>query len=793
MTMRLSPSLLMLAALVAGCSAAGSRAGASGGNGAARDAASASDRGGSGGSTVLIKMDAAGVYPANDGGGPSLPSQNLSTDAPVFDWDARAYVGADTAAGASGASGSGGKGGSAGMGGASGRGGSVGAGGSHADAGSTSMDARPPLDMGLAADMPPLLGDVGAGGDAITGAPDASADMRAADSLPDSLPSDVKARCTVQIHSLVPSTDDLARFPLVAGANTRIVLRAEIVSGGPASGAWTWQATRDGASFATEHGTADPAAVAIPIASAGSYTFTVIDSSGACSATAYASAAAADACGPCDRSVILRAAPPPTVDIPVQAGAVGLSGSSPFAQNNIVLAAGMRVMVSPSVGSNLVSSYVRISGTSGDLVADGLADPPAGFGVQLLDIDSNRAVLKYDVLVVPIDGSNGGTVAATAPQLWKGLAPAVINSTAFSLTGGVTVTGTTLSADGKPVADARVMLTNQDPAGPPLPSHLIFSSVGRADAQGSFVLHVQPGQQYWVSVAPAAGSGFAEALAASPIVPKGDTTLTFQWDVPNRATLTLNVKDARGEALTGAKVRLTSSQSSKVGTLTVGASESQEADGNVRVEGTTSAEGIVIFANLPADVAYDVLLVPATLGINTATTLRYVTVPAGGITEIVQCVQQSMIQGQLVPGKAGTATPDWTQVNLVAYDRSQDSPEAPRAIFANSDGTFSLWVSPGRPYVVQVVPDTQSGLARTFVGPGPLEASEFPITQRVQASMDWMATVMDETQRGLSGTALQVFCGASWPNCIDSTIPLAETTSEANGVFQLALPDPATR
>jgi hypothetical protein len=59
--------------------------------------------------------------------------------------------------------------------------------------------------------------------------------------------------------------------------------------------------------------------------------------------------------------------------------------------------------------------------------------------------------------------------------------------------------------------------------------------------------------------------------------------------------------------------------------------------------------------------------------------------------------------------------------------------------------------------------------------------------------MAWSAKVTDENQYGLSGTALQVFCGPTWPNCVDSTIPLAETTSEDGGAFQLALPDPSTR
>jgi hypothetical protein len=100
-------------------------------------------------------------------------------------------------------------------------------------------------------------------------------------------------------------------------------------------------------------------------------------------------------------------------------------------------------------------------------------------------------------------------------------------------------------------------------------------------------------------------------------------------------------------------------------------------------------------------------------------------------------------------------------------------------------------VSPGRPYVVLAVPSTASGLARTFVGPGFLSASEFTIKQKVLSSRQWISTAY-QTGYDLSGTALQVLCGVGYPGCVDPTIPLAETTIE-DGAFQLSLPDPASR
>jgi hypothetical protein len=684
-----------------------------------------------------------------------------------------------------------GTGGATGKGGNSGLGGSTGSGGSTTGVGGSSMDAGvPPSDSARAPD-----GDASDGGGSadLPGGRDTGVFADSTGAPPDTLRTDTSSRCVARIRAIIPSTDSLAQLLLVAGANTQVVLHVDVVSGGPASPTWTWHGYRGSSPISSTPGTSDPAAAAFPIANEGTYTFSVTDNT-TCADTVTATAVAANACPACDRSVILRAAPPPAMSIPVQSGAIGLVGSPPFSQPNVVLAKGVPVSVSPSVGGNLVNSYVRINSLAGDLVADGLADPQAGgFAALLLAMDNNRALLSYDVLVVPIDGTNGSTIAATAPQLFQSYTPDQINAAAFALSGGVTVRGGTLSSSGAAVPDARVILTNRDPRAAVLSSDLIFSSVGRGDAQGNFVLHAQLGQ-YWVSVSPPAGSGLAEALAPNPITFGGATTVSFQWNPMTMATLTLNATDASGVAVPdGARVRLTSSETTTVGKLTVvdatGGSTTQDAQGNVRVEGPTAA-GSVTFTNLPAGAAYDVLIVPPVLGPNAATTLLTVTVPAAGASQPVpvQLVRQGRIAGKLLP--AGS---DWSKVNVVAYDRSVDTPEAPLAVSVNLDGSFAIGASPGRPYVVIAVPDTSSGLARTFVGPGPIEASEFSITQRVQGSMAWSAKVTDENQYGLSGTALQVFCGPTWPSCIDSTIPLAETTSEDGGAFQLALPDPSTR
>ena len=842
-----APRLIFaLVAALAGCSTGSGGVGGGYGSGGS-GGFYVSGMGGSIGSAGAPGGSDAGV--ARDGGNPKSDASrgetlqpNLSADAPTFCWvsgtGSCASLGGSSGTG--GRSGSGGSTGTSGAGGLAGFGGSVGSGGTTAArmggapstggqtsiGGATSMGgflgsggARASggasggrggsigsggvasIDAGTASDASPLFTDASADFGSRDAGPDTSAspDALAGDLRPaDSLPADTSTRCVVQIAAVLPVTDSFETFHLTAGSNVQVVLRASVVSGGPPAGvSWSWQANRDGTPLASTLGTQDPAAAAFPITSAGNYSFTAYDkTTGACSKTVQVSAVAANACAACDSSVILRAAPPASsdtsTDIPVQSGARSLSGSSPFSQTNIILDRGVAVQVSPRVGSNLQKSYVRISSVSGELTVDGLADPQTGgFSSRLLAVNSSLAVLKYDVLIVPIDDLSGGTVAATAPQLFQGLTANSINdtNTAFILAGGVKVTGTTVASTG-PVSDVRVMLTNQDPSATQ-PNKLIFSSVGSSDASngGSYLLHVQPGT-YWVSISPPDGSGLPDALSPTAVTLTGDTTIDFKWNAVNTATLVLNVTDAAGNPSVGTRVRLTSAQANVVGTLTVGTNP-QFANGNVQVENTTSTSGTVTFANLPDGVSYSALLVPATLGPYSATTAISVALPQGGGTQTVGLLAQGRINGRLVAGSKSTV--DWSTVDVIAYDRSTDTPEAPLSVVAQKDGTFSLAVSPGRPYVVLVAPDVSSGLARTFIAPGPIQASEFTLTQNVQSSMPWSATVMDGSQVGVPGTALQVFCDVSWPGCVDPTVPLAETTSDDSGAFQLALPDPATR
>jgi hypothetical protein len=257
----------------------------------------------------------------------------------------------------------------------------------------------------------------------------------------------------------------------------------------------------------------------------------------------------------------------------------------------------------------------------------------------------------------------------------------------------------------------------------------------------------------------------------------------------------LTIQDALGAPLANARVRLTTAYPKVVGSFQVvsatGSATTYDGFGNILREGITSGTGQVFFDDLPIDTQYTVAIVPQPLStLATTTTATFSLGKQAGVAITLQTKAQTQLSGTLLTYLAGA---DLSQVVVWAYDKSKLDPEAPRPAMVQKSGDFALAVTPDRPYVLMAVPPLDSGMARTFVGPGAMVATEFKVVQKMVARMDWTSLVIDDTAAPVAGTAIQVFCEASWPTCVDDSIPLAETTALSDGSFQLALPDPATR
>jgi len=196
----------------------------------------------------------------------------------------------------------------------------------------------------------------------------------------------------------------------------------------------------------------------------------------------------------------------------------------------------------------------------------------------------------------------------------------------------------------------------------------------------------------------------------SPVTPR----LVSSGTPVSTATLVLNVMDAAGNPSAGTRVRLTSVQANVVGTLTVGTNRNPP---------TATFKSRARHPPRDRDLRQPArrrelqrLAGASDLGTLLGHDGDSVALPQGGGTQTVGLLAQGRINGQLWRVRNPRSTgPPWTSSPTTA---STDTPEAPLSVFAQKDGTFSLAVSPGRPYVVLVAPDASSGLARTFIAPG---------------------------------------------------------------------------
>lgn len=702
------------------------------------------------------------------------PPANVFADAPVFNWDVPGV-------------GAGGAGGGTGMGGAPGTGGRGGAGGS-------AMDAMAAIDLAMrpdatAQDSPVRPGDSAAAD--LAPPPDLTRDAGAAEAGPEVGPADLAPAtdlpvgCGARIVPVVPAglRDDQN---LVAGPNITVVLRAEIAGGAAPGIAWSWSGKWNGQPLAPpDLDAVDSALAAFPTKDTGTYSFTA--AAGDCVATFTRPARGPEGCRACDYGIDVQVVSPPSYGLASQ------SGYFPYAQDISLVESHVANFFVGKAG-RVIPAYVRINDAAGVLVADGYAAPSVGFVRPLLVLASNGDFARYQVLVVPMDGTGDGTLGATAPQLFPDLVVGELENRALlELSGGITVLGT-VTAAGQPANDVRVMLSNQSPAAPE-PKKLVFSSVGRSNPQGGYTLAVQPGQ-YWVSFSPPASAGLPEAIDPLPLALTAGATLDLDWQALATVPLSLSVQDAQGGPAANTRVLVRSTQMAAAGTLTMRNGPTvvtRALNGRVQTEAATDAFGRVTFPAVPADGTYDLVLVPAQPGPMAATTRLSIQPRAGASYAVALAMEQSIV-GRLEVG--GGQAVDWSKVQVVAFDKSAVVPEPARAVVPGVDGAFSLGVSPGRHYAVVVWPDPSTSLARTFVGPGLLQASRFPIRQKVPNVLAWSSSVVMSNvspRTGVAGATLQATCHPDYWRCIDPDVPLAETTTGEGGAFTLNVPDPATR
>jgi hypothetical protein len=646
---------------------------------------------------------------------------------------------------------------------------------SPSDPGSKPMSGSPD-DPGPGKDppigaMPPSSPGSGAGGtngfilpDA--GAADAAAPGAAADAAGSGSDPSASPPCSVMITPVLPPR----LLDLLAGDGQRLRVHAGATGReAPAMPTWKWSVLHESAgNVAVTVVDGDPGTIELGLALPGRYDIRA-EATATCVGTVSATAML-----PAMRATMVRVrvTPPHGNVLPPQETRVEVLPGR-VATKDIALAMGKSVSIEPVDGrpgsTMMLASYIRISSAGSAIRFEGYT----GSSPFVAALDP---LLRYDILVVP-DGS-------AAPALFTSLLPSEFATQTFSFDQGTPIDGKVLAAagGGAPVEDARVLLR----------AGSLPSTLGRSSADGRFTLNARPGA-FTALVVPPLDRGLPDAhlpQGASIAVGAAPIDLTFQYRSLPSQRLDVQVTDASGAApAMPVRVRVESEPGAldDVGTFTIGSGQEVHATGSVRLEATTNAGGFASFPRAPTT-RYHVTALPP-LGANGFAITE-------GTLDASDANPHKLALAAAVPLTASLSPPALAAgLKVVAVDTSP-SPGEPLTTTVDTQGRFTLPASPGRMYRLYTEPAPDKRLPRLLLGLAKGGGGPLALT------LPGTVAVLGRITNGLvavPGAVIEVFCTGPTPDCLgdqagpnaDAARPVNETVTDADGRYQLYVPDPA--
>ncbi len=487
-----------------------------------------------------------------------------------------------------------------------------------------------------------------------------------------------------------------------------------------------------------------------------------------------------DTVAPGPTTYVLRAT---ATGFPIQDQRIMLAPTDPQQVANWQLQTGAAANLSPQradLNGGSLASYVRITDPVSTLSIDG--DSTKGPVVAPL------LQVAYDVLIVPSEPYAPDLVHGT-PNQWP---------QPLQLDHGVMVTATTFDRGGNAVAGAHLVLRRES-----LPVTLP-STVGVSDGNGAATLWARPGTLA-AYIEPPDGSGLPSAAVGAGSDPTTDPgilldpgvsslDLAMTWDQVTSAALSIRVLGPGGAPVgAGARVRATSQAvAARVGQLVAhpagGVAVTLQATGNTDVEVVTDASSTAVFAALPVG-DYVVTVVPASASgapsaSTPAITTTTVTLAASGLSRDVTLSIKSTIGGMLLPVSDSPGT------QVTAIDRSAAAPGTVVSATVGADGTYQLFVDPGRSYELLVQPPAGVSRGRAILASSASDMTPALSTATLPIVHPLSGKILGPNGAGAGGVLMQVFCPSTSTKCLDATFPLAEAVTRSDGTFILLLPDP---
>jgi hypothetical protein len=595
---------------------------------------------------------------------------------------------------------------------------------------------------------------------------------------------------------------------LVSGGTASLAVEGTVTWGAatPTTPSWQWTVTGpDGTPLTvTPLSTNNPSTsdIQFPLLAPGSYDISVSATS---SCTGHASATAVTPLARSPQSYFIRILPPPDASGQTCSSWCPSQDAVPYEDTNFVLQPGQArqddiqlvrgyvVSIDPADATTsppvAVPSVVRVSPQGSTWTFDGAtSDQPLR---ALL-----HPLLRYDVLVVPAASSKVFPPFLVASKLAQEFRPED-----FYVAVGVTLRGTLSGPDG-PVG-GRLSL-RADPISPvtlPLPS----TAGGANKTTGVYSLQASAGALFSAVVVPPSDSSLPQVTIPNSIdlQTMADGTslapVNFTWNAISTTTMTLRVlasDNATPAANTSVRLQSQDGALPNAGVFTVAGSAVGTASGSLRKDGTTDANGSIVFLNIPK-IAYRLTAVPP--GSLAGSAITTASIDLGGadasVTRSVNLGRKVTLSGRLLPADAASGA------HLVATDTGTDVLATSISTTVASDGSYQFLADPFRTYGFSVEPVAGKNLPTripiyvmsTTDQNRQLPDRTLPSGLKVSGTVSFGGTPV-------AGAIVQAYCEQSGiVGCLDPNnptvplpSPLVEFATLPDGSYSFYLLDPAT-
>jgi hypothetical protein len=408
-------------------------------------------------------------------------------------------------------------------------------------------------------------------------------------------------------------------------------------------------------------------------------------------------------------------------------------------------------------------------------------------------------LLTYDILLVP---QTDASTKVFPPFLVASKLAQEFRPDDFDVAQGVTLRGT-LRGPAGPAAGARLVLRADATAAVTLP---LPSTVGSADATGAYSLSASVGTLFSAVVVPPSGTSLPQVTIVDCIDLQTNANgvslspVDFAWNTVSTTTTTLRVlMSDNSTPAASTTVRLQSQDGAlpNPGVLTVaGAGWPGAASGSVRLQGTTDANGAIVFANLPK-VVYDLTLTPPSNLAGAA--LTSTSIDLGGATasstRTLLLGRKVKLSGRLLPADAANGA------KLVASDTGADVLASIISTPVAGDGSYAFLADPGRTYRISVEPAAGKNLPTRIPLYGVTTTDQdAQLADRTLPSGLAVSGIVRFSGIPVGGAIVQAYCeqstiaGCVDPDSFSATLPppLVEFTTLPDGSYRFYLLDPAT-